>query len=261
MLNSPIGIFDSGIGGISIFKEIKKLLPNIDIIYLSDNYNSPYGNKSKKLIKKLSNKNAEFLIEKGCKLIVVGCNTATTNSINELRLNFKLPFVGVEPAIKPAANKTKTGCIGVLATKGTLKSGLFYNTTVGHASKINMIEKNAEGLVELIEKGVFKGKKIENILMQSLKPMLEKKIDFLVLGCTHYPLVYDTIKSLIPKNIEVLDSSNAVARQTKLLIEKNKINFGLNKAKYSFYCTGKTNSLKKILNNKFAITKVFNGKI
>ena len=123
------------------------------------------------------------------------------------------------------------------------------------------IEKNAEGLVELIEKGVFKGKKIENILMQSLKPMLEKKIDFLVLGCTHYPLVYDTIKSLIPKNIEVLDSSNAVARQTKLLIEKNKINFGLNKAKYSFYCTGKTNSLKKILNNKFVITKVLNGKI
>ena len=129
MNNSPIGIFDSGIGGVTVFKSIQKLLPKENILYLSDNLNSPYGNKSKKEIQELSLINSEWLANKGCKVIVVACNTATTNSISLLREAFKLPFIGVEPAIKPAAINTKTGNIGVLATKGTLSSNLFNITS------------------------------------------------------------------------------------------------------------------------------------
>ena len=121
-------MFDSGIGGITIFNSIQKLLPKEDIIYYSDNLNSPYGNKSKSEILRLSIKNTKLLIDKGCKIIIVACNTATTNSIENLRSNFNIPFVGIEPAIKPAAMQTKSGLIGVLATKGTLTSGLFSNT-------------------------------------------------------------------------------------------------------------------------------------
>lgn len=256
MNNSPIGMFDSGIGGITILNSIKKILPNENIIYFSDNLNSPYGNKSKKEILKLSVKNTKFLIDKGCKIIVVACNTATTNSIKELRSEFKIPFVGIEPAIKPAAMQTKSGLIGILATKGTLSSGLFGSTTNDYASEIKIIEKNAEGLVELIEKGFIDGNKIEKNLKKYLFPMVDKGIDHLVLGCTHYPLLIKTIRSLIPKNIKIIDSGKAVAKQTKKLIEKNNIESNLIEVKYLFYCNGSPKSLNMILNNKFAINSI-----
>ena len=245
MNNSPIGIFDSGIGGITILNSIKKILPNENIIYFSDNFNSPYGNKSKKEILKLSVKNTKFLIDKGCKIIVVACNTATTNSIKELRSEFKIPFVGIEPAIKPAAMQTKSGLIGVLATKGTLSSGLFGSTTNDYASEI-----------KIIEKGFIDGDKIEKNLKKYLFPMIDKGIDHLVLGCTHYPLLIKTIRSLIPKNIKIIDSGKAVAKQTKKLIEKNNIESNLIEVKYSFYCNGSPKSLNMILNNTFAINSI-----
>lgn len=256
MKNSPIGMFDSGIGGITIFNSIKKLLPKENIIYYSDNFNSPYGGKSKSKIQELSIKNTEFLVNKGCKLIIVACNTATTNSIEELRFNFNIPFVGVEPAIKPAALQTKTGHIGVLATKGTLSSDLFNNTSNHHGSQVKIVEKNAEGLVELIEKGIFDGEKIENILQECLTPMIKKNIDFLVLGCTHYPILIKTIKSLLPKKIEIIDSGKAVAKQTKKLLLENKIENTSYVGKDYFYCNGESESLNKILNNKFIINKI-----
>jgi len=256
MKNSPIGMFDSGIGGITILNSIKKLLPKENIIYYSDNFNSPYGNKSKSEIKELSFKNTEFLINKGCKLIIVACNTATTNSIKELRSNFNIPFVGIEPAIKPAALHTKTGCIGVLATKGTLSSYLFNNTSNNHGSNVKIVEKNAEGLVELIENGIFNGEKIQNILRKCLNPMIKQKIDFLVLGCTHYPILIKTIKSLIPVNIEIIDSGQAVAKQTKKILLENKIENTFYGGKDCFYCNGESKSLNKILNNKFVINKL-----
>ena len=256
MNNSPIGIFDSGIGGITILNSIKNILPNESLIYYSDNINSPYGNKTKKEIQNLSIKKTEFLIEKGCKIIVVACNTATTNSISKLRSNFKIPFVGIEPAIKPAALGTKTGRIGVLATKGTLSSELFCSTAKDYASNIKIIEKNAEGLVELIEEGVFNGEQIEKVLKKSLSHMIKKKIDHLVLGCTHYPLLKKTIQLLIPNDIKIIDSGRAVAAQTKRLLVKNKLETNLHEPKYSFYCNGSTKSLNNILNNKFIINTI-----
>jgi glutamate racemase len=256
MNKSPIGIFDSGIGGVTIFNSIKKLLPKEDVIYMSDNLNSPYGNKSIEIIKKLSQKNTEWLIEKGCKLIVVACNTATTNSISELRHNFNLPFVGIEPAIKPAAIKTVTGKIGVLATKGTLSSNLFNSTSTYHASNIEIIEENGDGLVELIEAGIFEGVEIENILHKHLDFMITKKIDYLVLGCTHYPFLNKLLSKILPSSVKIIDSGEAVAKQTKTLLINNKIENKSNQGKYSFYYNGDSASLNKVLNHKFEIKRI-----
>ena len=149
--SSPIGIFDSGIGGTSIWKEITNLLPNENTIYLSDSLNAPYGEKTKNQIINLSKKNTEFLINEGCKLIVVACNTATTNAIKILRSSYSVPFIGIEPAIKPASLKTKSKIIGVLATKGTLSSDLFEKTSNSIDSDIKIKEIEGKGLVELID--------------------------------------------------------------------------------------------------------------
>ena len=235
MINGPIGIFDSGIGGITIYNEINKLMPNESIIYLSDNLNSPYGNKSKEEIKNFSTKNTNWLIEKGCKIIVIACNTATTNSIDYLRNTYKIPFVGVEPAIKPAANNTKTGVVGVLATKGTLTSNLFNITSNDYCSEIKIIESDGKGLVELIENGIFSGEKLEKMLKLFIDPMISANIDYLVLGCTHYPLISKSLKKILPRNVKILDSGIAVAKQTKFLINKNNLVNQNDKSESIFY--------------------------
>ena len=152
MSTQPIGIFDSGIGGTSIFKEVHELLRFEKIIYLADSANAPYGNKSKEEILNLSIKNTELLLKKGCKLIIVACNTATTNAIDYLRQNYNVPFIGIEPAIKPASLKSKSKVIGILATKGTLSSALFHKTSDLYTKDIKVIERVGEGLVPLIEK-------------------------------------------------------------------------------------------------------------
>ena len=256
MNNAPIGIFDSGIGGVTIFKSIQKSLPKENIIYFSDNLNSPYGNKSKKEIQDLSLKNSSWLIDNGCKIIVVACNTATTNSISLLRESFKLPFIGVEPAIKPAAINTKTGNIGVLATKGTLNSNLFNITSNDYCSEINIIEKNGNGLVEMIENGILNGIEIEKLLIRFLNPMVNSNIDHLVLGCTHYPLIKNSIRKILPRNIKILDSGEAVAKQIKKITITNKLSANNISPYYDFYCNGNDMSLKKILPNNFKIKTI-----
>ena len=187
MQTNPIGIFDSGIGGTSIWKEIHSLLPYENTIYLADSANAPYGIKGKEAIIDLSIKNTEYLIHQGCKLIVVACNTATTNAISLLRKNYEIPFIGIEPAIKPAALNSKTKAVGILATKGTLTSELFNTTTSLYAHGLQVVEQVGEGLVELIEMGKVNSEEIKMLLKEYLKPMLEANIDYLVLGCTHYP--------------------------------------------------------------------------
>ncbi len=219
-MNTPIGIFDSGVGGTSIWKEITQLLPAQATVYLADSRNAPYGNKSKEAIIALSIKNTELLLSYNCKLIVVACNTATTNAIDFLRKKYSVPFVGIEPAIKPAALQTKTKKVGVLATKGTLSSALFHNTAKLHASGIEILEQEGAGLVELIEKGEYASEAISDLLKRYLYPMLDAGMDCLVLGCTHYPYLLPTIKKILPGHITIIDSGEAVARQTKTLLEK-----------------------------------------
>ena len=257
MNNKSIGFFDSGIGGITILNSIIKLLPNENTIYLADSINSPYGNKCNDELIKICKKNVEFLINSGCKLIVIACNTATTNSISYLRQNYKIPFIGIEPAIKPAALNTKTGKIGVLATKGTLGSNLFEKTSTLHGQNIEIIEKQVNGLVELIEKGIFSGSKIDILLEKYITPMINIGIDKLVLGCTHYPLVINSIEKITKKTIEVIECSHPVALQTKkILCSLNLENLEKTEIKNIFYTNGNDNILKAMLDEKFEIFKI-----
>ena len=167
MNNHPIGIFDSGVGGTSIWKEINTLLPKEDTIYLADSKNAPYGEKPTDEIVHLSIKNTELLLDKGCKIIVVACNTATTNAIDYLRNNYNVPFIGIEPAIKPAALQSQSKTVGVLATKGTLSSSLFHSTSENHANGIHIIEQVGTGLVPLIESGKVNSDETRSLLENS----------------------------------------------------------------------------------------------
>ncbi|WP_298488871.1 glutamate racemase [uncultured Maribacter sp.] len=253
----PIGIFDSGVGGTSIWKEIESLLPNEDIIYLADSKNAPYGKKSKEEILRLSIKNTEYLLERGCKLIVVACNTATTNAINYLRENYNVPFIGIEPAIKPAALQSESKIVGILATKGTLSSSLFHSTSENHASGIKIIEREGEGLVPLIEKGELQSVELKNLLHEYLQPMLKEGIDYLVLGCTHYPYLIPLIKEIVPGKIKIIDSGEAVAKQTKAILEKNKIvNPSTKKGEHTLYSNVDSSVLKSLVEKEGVTTKI-----
>jgi len=221
--NKPIGIFDSGVGGISIWKEIISLLPNENTIYLADSKNAPYGQKTKEEIIALSIKNTEYLLSKGCKIIVVACNTATTNAIDYLRNHYDVPFIGIEPAIKPAALQTKTKNIGILATKGTLNSELFATTSDKFSDDIHIVEQIGEGLVPLIESGKINSKEMNILLEKYINELLKKNIDYLVLGCTHYPFLIPQIRKIVSNKVTIIDSGEAVAKQTKAVILKNKL--------------------------------------
>lgn len=223
MNNNPIGLFDSGVGGTSIWKEVLKLLPNENTIYLADSANAPYGEKDKQTIINLCIKNTEFLLSKNCKLIIVACNTATTNAIDYLRANYEVPFIGIEPAIKPAALFSKTNAIGILATKGTLTSALFEKTAQTYTQNINTIKQNGEGLVSLVEKGDLNSKEVTKLLERYLNPMLEQNIDHLVLGCTHYPYLIPAIKKIVGNDVKIIDSGEAVARQTKAILDSKNL--------------------------------------
>jgi glutamate racemase len=244
----PIGLFDSGIGGTSIWKEVHALLPNENTIYLADSKNAPYGLKSKEEIIFLSEKNTEILLEQNCKLIVVACNTATTNAIKELRVKYKVPFIGIEPAIKPAALQSKTQTIGILATKGTLNSALFHENVAKHPD-VKIVEQIGHGLVQLIENDAIASEEMNELLKSYLLPMVEKNIDYLVLGCSHYPYLIPQIKKIIPSKIKIIDSGEAVAKQTKKILEELQLLNSKNSFPSSqfFYTNGTTDVLKKIL--------------
>lgn len=250
----PIGLFDSGIGGTSIFQEINALLPHEDTIYLADSLNAPYGNKNRQEIIDLSIKNTELLISKKCKLIVVACNTATTNAIKILRNTYDLPFIGIEPAIKPAALSTQTQAIGILATKGTLTSDLFYKTTDLYRHNIKVIEQVGDGIVELIENGQKDSDAMRVLLHTYLKPMLEANIDYLVLGCTHYPYLIPLLLEMLPPHVKIIDSGRAVARQTKaVLSQANMATTKTSIAKNQFFSNGNVEILKQILNHQYEV--------
>ena len=244
MSKQPIGFFDSGVGGTSIWKEVISLLPHENSIYLADSRNAPYGEKSAEEILALSVKNTEKLLELHCKLIVVACNTATTNAIDFLRKTYPIPFIGIEPAIKPAALSSKSKTIGILATKGTLSSALFARTSSLYASDLNVIEVIGTGLVERIEKGLINTSETRELLQTYLDPMIAKNMDYLVLGCSHYPYLIPILKELLPEEVQIIDSGRAVALQTRKILESNSLlNTSKEKGSHSLYTNASVETL------------------
>ena len=228
-MHNMIGIFDSGIGGLSVYREIRKLLPEEKYVYFSDNAHCPYGEKSKEYIIDRARHITDFLISQGADIIVVACNTATAAAIKTLRSEYKISFIGMEPAIKPAAASTKTGIIGVLATAGTLKAEKYRDTKGRHAEDVTVVEHIGKGFVELVESGTTAGPKAESVVMESLEPLLDAGADTIVLGCTHYPFLAETIakvaSDLTPsRHISIIDPAPAVARHLlDVMTEENTI--------------------------------------
>jgi len=256
MSKQPVGIFDSGVGGTSIWKEIHALLPFENTIYLADSANAPYGPKGKDVIIALSEKNTEYLLNHNSKIIVVACNTATTNAIKHLRQKYDVPFIGIEPAIKPAALQTQTKAIGILATKGTLSSELFYNTSQLYSNGIEVVEQEGEGIVQLIESGKINSEEMKALLEIYLKPMLKANIDYLVLGCTHYPYLIPQLLKMLPNHIKIIDSGEAVARQTKAVLKQlNLLNLSNIKPDLKFYINSNPKVMSQLLNNEFEVNQ------
>jgi glutamate racemase len=223
-----IGIFDSGVGGLSVFREIRKLLPEERYIYYSDNAHCPYGEKSREYIIDRAREITRLLLSEGADIIVVACNTATAAAIATLREEFQIRFIGMEPAVKPAAMSTKTGVVGVLATAGTLKADKYLNTREKWAEGVKIAEHVGQGFVELVEKGCTSGPEAEGVVTESLKPLLDEGADRIVLGCTHYPFLSETISKtaaiIAPeRDIKIIDPAPAVAKHLLEIMKENRL--------------------------------------
>lgn len=235
---APIGIFDSGVGGITIWQEVINQLPNEDTIYLADNKNAPYGFKSKTEVLAYSIKNTEYLLSKNVKLIVVACNTATTIAIHDLRERFPhVNFIGVQPAIKPAAFQSINKRIAVLATYNTLYSKEFSNALKQPYMKgVHLTKIVGKGLVPLIEENKLNSLQMQGLIHTYTQEMMAADIDQLVLGCTHYPYIKEHLKKALPKRVNILDSGEAIAKQTKFVLAfHNLLNDQIGLGKYQFY--------------------------
>jgi len=239
--SDPVGIFDSGIGGLSVVDAIVRLLPKERLLYFGDTARIPYGTKSPDTIREYSAQITRFLLEQGCKAIVVACNTASAPALHYLREQWpEVPIVGMEPAVKPGAQATKTGKVGVLATRGTLQSERYATLMSRFASHIQVLEDPCLGLVELIENAQFDTPETEALLRRIVVPMLEQGVDTLVLGCTHYPFVEPLIRRITGEQVAIINPAPAVARQLeRMLRERNLLSPALH-GKHAFYASKPT---------------------
>ena len=207
-----IGLFDSGSGGLSVLREIVRLLPDEKYVYYSDNAHCPYGEKSPEYIRERCREIVRLLLDKGEDIIVVACNTATAAAIQVLREEFPVRFIGMEPAVKPAALGTRTGVVGVLATAGTLKGSKYLTTKGNFEDGCTIVEHVGQGFVELVENGNLEGEAAEEVVRTSLQPLLDAGADTIVLGCTHYPFLLPVLRKLAGPGVRFIDPAPAVAR-------------------------------------------------
>lgn len=216
----PIGIFDSGVGGLSILRQIQALLPHEYLVYVADQFHVPYGSRSISEVQQFSLAISQFLMSQNVKLIVVACNTASAAALSFLRQQFpQFPFVGMEPAVKPAAKRTKTGKVGVLATEGTFASERYADLMARFAQDVAVFEDPCLGLVDLIEHGQLN--ETEKLLRDIISPMLASNVDTLVLGCTHYPFVIPVLEKMVGTAVSIIDPASAVAQQVKRILVHN----------------------------------------
>jgi glutamate racemase len=216
----PVGIFDSGVGGLSVLRAIHQTLPDEDLIFLADQAHVPYGSRTLEEVRTFSEGITRFLLSQGAKLLVVACNTASAAALHHLRQVFpQTPFVGMEPAVKPAAEQTRSGVVGVLATPATFQGALYASVIERFANGVTVLQDTCPGLVMAIEAGQLDGAEVRMILEKALHPMLIQGIDTVVLGCTHFPFVIPLIEEIVGPQVRVIDPAPAVARQVGRLLE------------------------------------------
>ncbi|MDX1600277.1 MAG: glutamate racemase [Anaerolineales bacterium] len=240
MAKRPIGLFDSGVGGLSILNQVHHLLPNEDLIYVADQAHVPYGPRSRLEVRQFSVAITRYLLDEGAKLIVVACNTASAAALEHLRATFPdTPFVGMEPAVKPAAQRTESGKVGVLATPATFEGELFASVVARYADGVDVHQRVVPGLVERIEAGDLTGPETHRLVEDAVRPLLDEGIDTLVLGCTHYPFILPILHQLVGPEVELIDPSPAVARQVRrVLEEQDAIAPAHSPGRHTFYTTG-----------------------
>ena len=242
---TPIGLFDSGVGGLSIWQEIVRQLPHESTIYVADQGHCPYGPRSAEEIRALSAQIVQFLVSQECKLIVIACNTASAAALKWLRTQFDVPIVGLEPAIKLAAHLTQTGHVGLLATAGTLKGELFQATARQIADQVQLHVQVGTGLVEQVEAGALATPQTAALLQQHLAVLLAHPIDQIVLGCTHYPLLHSLMAELAGPHIHFIDSADAVARQVQRILTQHRL-LVTGEPHHAFYTTGSASYLEQL---------------
>ena len=225
MDNRPIGVYDSGFGGLSVWRELCRLLPHESIVYLGDGKNCPYGGRSREEITKFAKASVQRLVDEGVKMVVVGCNTATTAAISTLREIWQdMPIVGLEPAVKPACLTTRSRRIAVLATEHSLRSDMFLSTTARYAEGIEVLKVVGEGFVDIVEEGRESTPEAYEAVRSVVAPLLGSGIDKIVLGCTHYPFLHPHIERIVEgRGIDIVDSGEAVARRVEWLLKRYKI--------------------------------------
>lgn len=243
---ATIGIMDSGSGGLSVFREIRKVLPDEKYIYFSDNAHCPYGEKSQEYIIDRCRTIVDGMIAEGVQAVVIACNTATAAAIATLRSEYDIPFVGMEPAVKPAALGTRSGVIGVLATAGTLKASKYLLTRSRFEEDVTIVEHIGCGFVELVENCELEGRHAEDVCRRSLQPLLDAGADTIVLGCTHYPFLLPTLQKIAGPGIRFIDPAPAVARQLVKVLEDKEIGLTDGEPEIKLYASGSDETLSKL---------------
>ena len=243
-MTSPIGILDSGLGGLSVLNEVRKVLPNESVVYFGDSAWCPYGARHADEIQRRVFTVTDFLIEQGCQLIIVACNSATIAAVEALRATYPLPFIGMEPGVKPAAALTQTGTVGVLATEASLAGEKFHRLISNHAQDIKVITRPCPHFVELVESGELTGHHARGIVEAETLPLIEAGADVLVLGCTHYPFLRPLIEDVAGPDVQVIDTGTAVAQRIASLLPQAS---GSTSPTYQIYTSGDLSHLKKIL--------------
>lgn len=237
MNNNPIGIYDSGFGGLSVWRELYRALPNESLVYLGDGKNCPYGSQAADNILQYATQSVERLLERGCKMIVVACNTATAVAIKHLREKYpEVPFVGLEPAVKPACLTTKSGVVGVVATERSLQGEKFLTTLARYGEGVEVIKAVGRGFVEAVEADVELSPQTETLVRKTIEPIIKAGADVIVLGCTHYPFLRAVIDKVIgDRAVRVIDSGEAVEKRVESLLDEYDIRAAVdNRAEYEF---------------------------
>lgn len=245
---AAIGVFDSGLGGLSVLASMRARLPDESIVYLADSGYAPYGEKTDAFIRQRSKAIAEWLIERGAKMIVVACNTATTHAIGHLRSTFSIPIVGVEPGIKPAAFATASGIVGVLATAATLRSDRLKMLISKHESQCRFVCRAGHGLVEQIEQGNVGGEIVDDLLTRYLTPMADAGADTVILGSTHFPLLIPTIRRLFGDRFTLVETGSAIARRVQTLLDEHGLAARTGTTSHAkYYSTAQTEAQRQAL--------------